>query len=251
MRKFLFFLIFVLSVFAGYTSDPQILIEKANKAYVAGEYDQALTLYNQVMKDGLESPGLYFNIGNSYFKQNNIPAAILNYEKALLLDPADEDMIFNLKVANSRISDKIEPLPVLFYKRWYTSLLQLFSFDGWAKAVVLFFILSLLFFTIYFISRQIILRKTGFWMGFFSFLIALIFSLFAYQSYHSIQNRNEAIIFAPTVTIKSSPDEKSIDLFVLHEGTKVILIDQIGIWYEIRIANGSIGWLPASSIERI
>jgi hypothetical protein len=103
----------------------------------------------------------------------------------------------------------------------------------------------------YFVSRTLIIRKTGFWLGIVFILISLFSFLFAWQSYDDIMHRKEAIIFTPTVTIKSSPDEKSVDLFVLHEGAKVELIDNIGTWYEIRIANGSVGWLDASAIQRI
>lgn len=226
-------------------------IEKANKAYADGHYSAALELYQQVVKEGYQSADLYYNTGNAYFKTNDLPNAILYYERAKRLDPGSEDISFNLKVANSRISDKIESLPEMFYRRWFISLSAQFSSDAWAKAGIVMFILSLLCAATYIISRILIVRKIGFWMTILSFVVSLIFVIFAYQNFQFIQNQNEAIIFAPTVTIKSSPDDKSIDLFVLHEGTKVKLLDHIGNWWEIKIANGSVGWLPSSSIERI
>jgi len=231
--------------------DNQAVMAQANKAYADGMYNNALDLYKQVLKNGYESADLYYNIGNASFKMNDFTSAILYYEKAIKHDPGNPDYSFNLKIANGKISDKIEPIPELFYKRWYHSLVTQFSADVWAKVGVSIFILSLFCATLYFISRVLFIRKIGFWVGITLFLLSFFSLFFAYQEYQTLQNLDEAIIFAPTVTIKSSPDDKSIDLFVLHEGTKVQLIDQIGTWYEIRIANGSVGWLPLSSVERI
>ena len=234
-----------------FATDNQAIIAQANKAYGDGLYNNALDLYKQVLKDGYESADLYYNIGNASYKINDFTSAIFYYEKAIKLDPGNSDYAFNLKIANGKIADKIEPIPELFYKRWYHSLVSLLSADMWAKTGVAVFILSLLCAILYFVSRVLIIRKTGFWSGILFFVLTLFTLLFAYQNYQTLQSQDEAIIFSPTVTIKSSPDDKSIDLFVLHEGTKVQLIDHIGTWYEIRIANGSVGWLPLSSIERI
>ncbi|MCX6250411.1 MAG: tetratricopeptide repeat protein [Bacteroidetes bacterium] len=241
----LFFCTFIFAI------DNQAIISQANKAYADGLYNNALDLYKQVLKSGYESADLYYNIGNTSYKMNDFTSAILYYEKAIKHDPGNPDYTFNLKVANGKIADKIEPIPELFYKRWYHSLVTQCSADVWAKVGVGIFILSLVCAAFYFISRVLFIRKTGFWLGITLFVLSFFSFLFAYQNYQVIQSQDEAIIFTPTVTIKSSPDDKSIDLFVLHEGTKVQLIDQIGIWYEIRIANGSVGWLPLSTLERI
>jgi len=229
----------------------QVIIDRANKAYSDGSYANSIDLYKEVLKNGYESAELYYNIGNAYYKLNDYSSAILYYERGNRLDPGNEDINFNLKIVNNKIADKIEPLPELFYKRWYDALVSLFSLDTWAKIVVILFLLSIFMASIYFISRILILRKISFWLSiilFFSFLFTM---LTAFQSYSRLKNQHEAIVFSPTITVKSSPDEKSIDLFVIHEGTKVSIIDQIGNWYEIRIANGSVGWLQSSTIEKI
>ena len=208
-------------------------------------------MYKSIIAAGYESVDLYYNLGNACYKQNDISSAILYYEKAHKLDPGNEDVNFNLKIANTKITDKIEAIPELFYKRWYRKLIESYSVDKWSKTGVVLLCLGLFAGLFYFVSRTLIIRKAGFWLGFVFILISLFSFLFAWQSYNNIMHRKEAIIFAPTVTIKSSPDEKSVDLFVLHEGAKVELIDNIGTWYEIRIANGSVGWLYESAIERI
>jgi tetratricopeptide (TPR) repeat protein len=248
--------LFVISVFLTLTyslfalDNKQILIN-ANKAYTDGLYTNALDLYKQVLKAGYESSALYYNIGNVYYKMNDFTSAILFYERAKKLNPGDEDIEYNLKVANSKIPDKIEPMPELFYRRWYGALTSQFSADTWAITAIAGFIITLILAGFYLISRILFVRKAGFWLGIIFFFLSLACIIFAYQNFRTAKNQTEAIIFAPTVTIKSSPDEKSIDLFVLHEGTKVQLLDQIGTWFEIKIANGSVGWLPSSSVERI
>jgi len=246
-------ILLLLSVFlqTAVAGEEQVLIVKANRAYAAGAFTEAAATYNKVAALGWESPDLYFNLGNAYFKMNDYAHAILWYERARRLDPGNEDIDFNLKVSNNKIADQIEPLPELFYKRWYNGMVTLYPSDTWAMTGIIFFILSLALGAVYLMSRVLLMRKAGFWTGALLLVFSIIFLLFAWSGHSSVQNTNEAILISPTVTIKSSPDEKSVDLFVLHEGAKVQLKDQIGTWYEIRIANGSVGWIPASALEKI
>ena len=246
-------LLFVLVMLPGLGlgENPETVIAKANKAYTDGYYENAIELYKGVIAEGFESVDLYYNLGNACYKQNDFTSAILYYEKARKLDPGNEDVNFNLKIANTKITDKIEPIPELFYKRWYRSLIESYSADKWSKAGLVFLCIALIAGLFYMLPRRLITRKAGFWTGIVFLFISLFSFLFAWQNYNDIMHRKEAIIFSPTVTIKSSPDEKSVDLFVLHEGTKVELIDNIGSWYEIRIANGSVGWLDGDAVEKI
>jgi len=249
--KQLSIIIVLLFLMGSLYASEQSYIMKANKAYGDGSFTEAAELYKKVIALGYESPDLYYNLGNSYFKLNEYASAILWYERAKRLDPGNEDINFNLKVTNNKIADQIEPLPELFYKRWFHNLINLFPPDTWGITGIVFFIIALVFGSLYLFSRVLILRKFGFWLGTVILLFSILSILFAWDSYTSIKNANEAIIFTPTITIKSSPDEKSVDLFVLHEGTKVQVKDQIGAWYEIRIANGSVGWIPATGLEKI
>jgi tetratricopeptide (TPR) repeat protein len=251
MRTIGLFLIMFLSALTSSASAEQLTIAKANKAYAEGSYSAAAELYQKVADDGYASPGLFYNLGNAFFKMNDYARAILWYERAKRLDPGNEDIDYNLNVANTRIYDKIEPLPELFYKRWFTGLVRLFPVDTWARMCVWLFIAGLAGLVLYMISRVLILRKTGFWSAICLFFLSLVVFLFAWSGYRHAASASAAIIFTPTITVKSSPDERSTDLFVLHEGTKVWLLDNIGSWYEIRIANGSVGWLPRASLEKI
>jgi tetratricopeptide (TPR) repeat protein len=251
MKRGFLILLFLVTVSVGFAADQQVVIAKANKEYDAGHYANAVDLYKKILTLGYDSPELYYNIGNAFYKLNELPSAILYYEKARKLDPGNVDINFNLSVANSKIADKIEPLPEMFYKRWFRNIRESMSVDAWAKISIVTLILALVAGFFYFVSNVLMLRKAGFWLG-IVFLAGALFCLFiAYQDWSVINNNKEAIIFSPTITVKSSPDEKSVDLFVLHEGTKVRVIDTIGNWFEIQIANGSVGWLPASSVEKI
>jgi tetratricopeptide (TPR) repeat protein len=249
LKKLLIYLLILVPLLTF--SDNKEIIAKANQAYTQGFYANAIEFYKSIISSGYESVDLYYNLGNACYKQNDFTSAILYYEKARKLDPGNEDVNFNLKLANSKITDKIEPIPELFYKRWINKLIESFSVDKWSKFGIVFLCLALLACLFYVISTTLVIRKAGFWVGICFLLISLFSFLFAWQSYNEVMNKKEAIVFAPTVTIKSSPDEKSVDLFVLHEGSKVELIDNIGAWYEIRIANGSVGWLSLTAFEKI
>jgi tetratricopeptide (TPR) repeat protein len=251
MRSFSIAIILLFSAITAFPSVEQVNIAKANKAYSAGSFSAAAELYQKVIDGGYASPELFYNMGNTCFKMNDYARAILWYERARQLDPGNEDINFNLNVVNTKISDKIEPLPELFYKRWFNALVQVFPTDTWAMMGICLFIAGLLGLVLYITSRVLILRKIGFWSAsglFFLFFFTLVF---AWNGYVFSKSAGEAIVFAPTITVKSSPDDKSTDLFVLHEGTKVKLLDKISGWYEIRIANGSVGWLPMNTLEKI
>jgi tetratricopeptide (TPR) repeat protein len=251
MKKILYILLGVLFINRVFAFDANATFAKANEAYAQEMYAEAIDFYQQVITIGYESAELYFNLGNAYFKQNEIPSAILYYEKAKKLKPNDEDIDFNLNVANTKIVDKIEPVPELFLWQWWRGIYNLFSADAWAKISVGCMILFFILFGFYLFSKLMMIRKTAFYAG----IVILFFTLFtfivAYQKYHLLTAQQEAIVFTPTITIKSSPNPNSVDLFVLHEGSKVKIIEHVGEWSEIKIANGSVGWLPTASLKNI
>ncbi len=246
-------LIMILTVISltANASEYQLLLAKGNSAYSSGNYKEAANTYNSLVSQGLESPYLYYNLGNTYYKLNDIAHAILWYERAKRLDPGNEDVNFNLIVTNNKITDKIEALPDFFLKRWFKAVTDMYSTDAWAVAGIAGLILALSVFCLYIASRVLMIRKLGFWAGFSILFLSLIFLMFAWTSYNSRKSEQSAIVTNPTVTVKSSPDEKSTDIFVIHEGSKIQLIDHIGNWYEIRIVNGSVGWVQQENFEKI
>jgi tetratricopeptide (TPR) repeat protein len=251
MKKVILIFLGVLFISSVFAFDASATFAKANEAYAQEMYAEAIELYQQIIAVGYESGELYFNLGNAYFKQSEIPSAILFYEKAKKLKPNDEDIDFNLNVANTKIVDKIEPVPEFFLRNWWRSVYNVFSADSWTKICIVCLIVFFILFGFYLFSKLMQVRKSAFYAG----IIVLFFTLFsftvAYQKYKLLTSQQEAIIFTPTITVKSSPNPNSVDLFVLHEGSKVKIIERLGEWSEIKIANGSVGWLPKEALNNI
>ncbi len=222
----------------------QATIKEAEDAYQKDDFNKAIELYEKLLQTEGESAEIYYNLGNSYYKENKIAPAILNYERALLLDPADQDIRFNLQMARQKSVDKIEPVGKFFLGEWFDSLQNIGSINSWATTGIVCFILFIGCLILFFFSKWIRLKKIGFYMGLL-FLVVVVFSnIFASNQKNELVNRKSAIIFAPTVTIKSSPDASGNDLFILHEGTKVNVKNKLGEWSEIAMEDGSVGWIP-------
>lgn len=241
----------LLVAFHAAAQSPDLLAAQAAKAYNTKQYDEAIALYNKIVAGGYESGGLYYNLGNAYFRNNELPLAILYFEKALKLEPNNEDIKHNIEVANSKLIDKVEKVPELFYKRWWKQLIYLMDIDTFAVVNIILLTLALLLFAIYIVFTNILIRKVSFWTGFTMLLFFGLGVIAASQRNHFLTEQHEAIVFTPTVNIKSSPDENSKDIFVLHEGTKVSLMDVVADWQEIRISNGSIGWIKLAGLRKI
>jgi len=227
------------------------LWEQANSFYTAEEYQQAASAYEQILSSGEESAKLYFNLGNAYYKTGDINMAILNYERAKVLAPQDEDIAFNLQIANQYVVTKIDALPQPFFLRWRTSVLNKYPADTWATISISAFVLFLILLGLFFFSRHSAIKRAGFWLGIVVVIISgFSFSLAARQK-DKINKRNHAIVFCPRVTVKSSPSESGTDLFLIYEGLKIEVTDSLSNWKEIKLADGNQGWLPDSCIVKI
>lgn len=233
------------SVKVNAQQDAEQWFEQANAAYNAGSYDTALMLYDKVVATEQESVPLYFNMGNTYYKMREYAMAIFYYEKALKLDPGNEDVKTNLAIANLAIVDKIEEVPQSFIVKGWNGLKNTLSGQQWTVLSLAAFALLLVSAYLFLRSRRLGLRKLGFFAGVFFAILFALSVVFASQQKRASLTENHAIIMAPTVTVKSTPNEISVDLFVLHEGTKVEVLDQADGWNKIKIANGSVGWLQA------
>ena len=226
-------------------------ITKANEMYQKGEYEKAIQAYQFVLDTHIEAPEIYFNLGNSFYKSGEISSAILNYERALLLSPDDKDIQYNLDLARKHVLDKFEVLPEIFVKRWFTGIRNSFSANLWAYISIGLFFLALLFASFYLYSNKAGLKKIGFFLALIAFGISLLTYSFASKKTDEITLREYAIIFSPSVTIKGSPDKSGTELFLLHEGTKVKVIDSLGDWRNIQLSYGNEGWLKKEDIEMI
>lgn len=226
--------------------------ELADKAYTEGDYKEALRLYEIIQEDGMESASLYYNIGNCYYKDGQLARAILNYERAFLLNPSDKDIQFNLDLAKSKTVDKITPMREVFFITWAKDLAGLLSSDAWAVCAVIMFLLLILGISVYLYSKVMILRKVGFFIAICSFLLCIASNICSFSQKEILEKHDYAIVLDASVVVKSTPDNSGTELFVLHEGHKVKIKDsQMKEWKEIQLEDGNVGWIPASSIELI
>lgn len=239
------------AVVSGSSLSPDSIVSEGNRYYMNREYDLAAQCYNKVIGMGLVSGELYYNLGNSYYKQDSLSKAILFYEKALLLKPGDEDVRQNLALANARIIDKIDDIPDFFIKRWINEFQGLFSPDRWAIISLILFIFALAAFLWFVLSNQYQAKRVGFVLGIIFLAFSFLGILSMQKRTHKILKSDSAIIMTASVNAKSSPDEQSTNMFVLHEGTKVTLLDSVQHWKEIRIADGNKGWIPETVLEEI
>ena len=224
---------------------------EADSAYVRGQYQQAIKDYESLLKQGA-SADLYYNLGNAYYRSENITRAVLNYERALLLSPGDRDIRFNLQIARSKTIDKIVPESEMFFFTWYRSLVNLMSVDAWAWTALVSLALVIVLLLIYLFSDRIWLRKIGFFGGFVLLVLFALSNVFAWQQKQDLLYRKGAIVVSPSVSVKSTPAKNGTDLFILHEGTKVSITDgSMKGWTGIRIADGKEGWIESDMIEEI
>ena len=265
MRKIYFSILFIFVSVCSYaqtdstqvseiTQAPEVVVTKAqaDSAYINNDFASAVYLYENILANQGESADIYYNLGNSYYKMDNIAKAIVNYEKALILNPADGDIRFNLELAQSKTVDKVTPMSEIFLVTWMKDLTNLMSEKGWAKMGITTFILMLSMLALYFFSKKIALKKIGFISAVCLLFICVIANIFASSQKNKAGSHGEAIIMAPSVTVKSTPNDGGTDLFILHEGHKVTIKDNtMREWKEIQLEDGNVGWVPTSVIEII
>ncbi len=227
-----------------------VLFEEGNRHYQDEKFEEAITSYQSIVDKGQESAEVYFNIGNSYFKMGDIAHAILYYEKAKMLDPRDEDIKNNLEMANLKTVDKVEAKPELPFSEWWTDILNTNLIDEWAnKSIYLAYIG--LFLMILFLFAKGILKKVSFFTSLIALFISIVFFFLGMQQKNIRSDSKHAIIFSGSVTVRSAPEDDGTKLFVIHEGTKVEILDVEGEWSEISLMNGNEGWVKTSVYKNI
>ena len=240
-------IIFILPIllFLNTNADESLFLQ-GNEEYKNGNYTVAISLYDSIISSGLESSQLSYNLGNCYYKKQDWANAIWYYEKSLKQNAANKNASYNLEITNLKIIDKIEAIPQLFYKIWWKNLIRLFTTKTWQ-------ILTILCIWIILIIQLLNLFKKFKITHLIATLnsLTLILLFITYSSYERNYNKMEAIIFSSSVVVNSAPTENSTSLFALHSGTKVELIDQIGNWVNIKIANGNNGWIKESDCKTL
>lgn len=227
------------------------LWDAANTAYINADYQAAIATYDSILATGNVSYKVYYNLGNAYFKEGKIGPSILNYNRALRLAPSNPDIEYNLRVANSYVKDKIEHVPEFFLKTWMRSLRMSLSSNAWATMSLILLTVMLACVLLYLLATKLALRKTGFYSAIVLLLLFIFSVVSASVGRRELTHAKEAIVMSTAAPVKSSPDNGSKDLFVLHEGTKVRVLNALDEWQEISIADGNKGWIKKSAIELI
>ncbi|MDR2792024.1 MAG: tetratricopeptide repeat protein [Tannerellaceae bacterium] len=226
-------------------------IKAAEAAYASGAFERAAEIYESLLQTWGESSHVRYNLGNAYYKTGKIAPAILQYERAVLLDPGDADIRFNLQLAKARGVDRIESIEQFFLVRWFLALQDAGKADAWAKGGIGAFLLFMGCLALFVFSRRTGLKKVGFYAGTGLLVVVAVTNIFARNQKNELLRRDSAIVFSPTVTVKSSPDASGTDLFVLHEGTKVRVKSSLGDWSEIELSDGNVGWMTSKDFEII
>jgi len=242
------FIFATMQTFAGNASDS---LKQANDLYAKKQYEKALPIYLALSKSGYTTSTLFYNTGCAYFKTNDFVRAILFFERAQLLDPNNDDIKFNLDVARTRQVDKLDIIPDFFLNNWIKYTAGITLSNAWSIWAIILFVSALILLYLFFFATSVSLKRT-----FFSIAISLIIFSFVSLWFSAIQkdritNRTAAIVLNPSVTAKSSPDDAGTDLFLIHEGLKVTVIEKVAGWVKIKLSNGSVGWLKLGDIEVI
>ncbi|MBQ8051019.1 MAG: tetratricopeptide repeat protein [Bacteroidaceae bacterium] len=223
----------------------------ADSAYAKEQFAQAAQLYQQIAREG-ESPAICYNLGNAYYRQDDIAHALLWYERAYLLNPGDADIRFNLDMARSKTIDRVTPQHEFFFVTWWKQLINAMSADAWARLSILLFVLCLLSLAVYIYASPIWLRKVGFTLAVVLLLLTILGNVCAFGQRYRLTHRTGAIVMSSAATVKSTPSQSGSDLFVLHEGTYVSIRDNtLDDWTEISLADGKQGWIQSKQIEGI
>ncbi len=231
--------------------DALVIWSDANNRYIEGDYQSSLELYYSLVESDYISASLFYNIANCYYKQGNISKAILYYERSLKLDPSNRDVINNLSIVKLRTTDTIDELPEFFIKTWVRNFNYKFNSNTWSYISLIFLTLSLTLFVLFRFSIKSGVRKFYFFSSVILLCITFLFLGFAVNQKINYNRQDAAIIMQPVVTLRSTPSNSGTTLFILHEGTKINIIENLGEWSRVEIADGRQGWIKKSDIEII
>ncbi|MEL6976439.1 MAG: tetratricopeptide repeat protein [Bacteroidota bacterium] len=223
--------------------------EKATELYNKGQYNEAAEQYLSILENGEHSAALYFNLGNCYYKQNEIGPSIYYYEKALLLKPNDPEILNNLGYAQNMRLDAVEQMPQTELGKLYDGLVNRLSFDQWSYLAIALMMFCVLCYLAYYFLGVASQKRVAFVTSVISLILGCSAVLLAYLQYREFVSDNPAIVFAREVKIQAEPNANSESVFTLHEGTKVNVLDSLEAWRKIKLEDGQIGWVKIEKIK--
>lgn len=248
MRYILYIVVLLFSMSLDAQND--VLFDKANKLYNNGSFQEAIESYESILSNGVHSSELYFNLGNAYYKLNEVAPSIYYYEKALQLSPNNKDIKNNLGFAQNMTVDNIEIIPEIGLSKIKKSIINAFNFDTWAVLSISFVLLFVVLFLGYYFSSATAKKRLAFIVSSTSLGLAIMCLFFAQQRYQYTQKDKPAIVFAKETDIKTEPNLRSEVAFMLHEGTKVLVLESYDEnWIKIKLADGKTGWIPSEDIK--
>ncbi|HEY9186103.1 MAG TPA: tetratricopeptide repeat protein [Salegentibacter sp.] len=247
--KNLIYLIFFISWLMPAQNDA--LFEKANTQYAEGNYEEAISLYEQIIENNETSVAVYYNLGNSHYKLNNVGPSIYYYEKALQLDPNDEDVQNNLAFARNMTLDAIPEAETRGFSRFINELVSMFSYNTWGVLAIIFSVLLAVFFVIYYFHSQPLVKRIFFGGAVFMFILMAASVFFAFQQQEIQLNNKFAIIYVEEAEIRNEPSQRAGNAFTLHEGTKARVLEDYQGWVKLELANGTQGWTLDDNLRKL
>jgi len=250
-RRGLFFIAVMLFASVAFADEAATLFQQGNQAYQAGDYELATAAFEKIITLKKENWQVYYNLGNAYFKQRKNGLAILNYERALRLSRTNEDIRFNLDLANLSITDRILEPPRSVVLVWLDNTLKFFSLEQAASWVLLFWWCALLGLILFLVGRKEGLRQSGRWLAWITGTVCVLFAAIFFWQWYEQKTEQYGIVLEQRVIAQSSPGADATEVFIIHEGAKVKLQEQTGEWLRIRLADGKVGWLKSESVAKI
>lgn len=244
-------LLIIFSVLSSRAQSPDSLMEQANLAYMDESWEEAMALYETILRMEVESAPLYYNMGNTSYQQGKLGSAILYYERALRLNPSYERAQHNLEIARNGIINRIEDIPLLFYQRWHHAFIGLFSADTWAIVLIIGMTMGVICIALFLVKQVIWQKKLFFFLAVLFLLLTLCSAYAAQRQFDNIRHKQEVIVMEEVLTVRSAPAGRGTELFRAYEGTKAEVMHQMDSWKEVRFPDGNVGWVDSADVELI
>ncbi len=248
MKKLIILFVFTALSLSLLANEADRLTDSAQNCFMQSKYAEALALYDSVCQMGYSSSNLFYNIGNCYYRLNDVANSVYYFEKALLLNPSNKDAEFNLKIVNQQLKQVVEPLPIPFYDKWTNNLLNIMSSDAWTIFNIVLFVIMLAGVAIFLFMNKVSMQKIGFSVAIVSLVLFVVSAICAYKSSRLIIDNNYAVIFDQSM-VKSSPNADAINLFEICEGLKVQVVDSANNMYNIKLMDGKEGWINSADLK--
>lgn len=251
MGKFNVIWLLLLPFFAAAAEHPDSLFAKGNRLYAAGDYEGAATCYETLVTDGYDEAAVYYNLGNTHFKLHNLASSILYYEKARKLAPSDRDIRKNLAYVNLGITDRIQPLPEFFIDAWWRGLVFSASITAWSVIAMVCWLVAFGLLIGYLYAWKPRVKRATFYGGVATMAVALLLLVVAFAQHRMLADDHSAVVFSSQATVRSAPSDSEKTLFVIHEGTKLSIMEHTDEWMRVSLPNGHEGWIKSEAVKRI